>query len=110
MKVSTRATFFFGKLKPATLYLRVRYFSTSFMKVSAFSLCPLKRGGSFHIALMLAADAIGCSCAGAPAAGPPPPGGPPSLGGPSGPPPIPSPCSPIATLRSSSNSGLVRGC
>ncbi len=51
------------------------------------------------MALMLAATAMGCSCAGAPAAGPPP----------GGPPPVPPPHSPIATLRSASSSATVRG-
>ncbi len=100
-----RATFFFGDLKPATSLLRVRYFSTLFIKVSAFSLCPVKRGGSFPIALTLAATAMGCSCAGAPAAGPPL-GGPPPPGGV---PPVPPPRSPIVTSRSASNSAAVRG-
>ncbi len=53
------------------------------------------------MALMLAAAAIGCNCAGAPVAGPPPP---------DGPPPVPPPHSPIVMLRSSSSSAMVRGC
>ena len=96
-------TFFLGDLNPATSSLRVRYFSTSFIKVSAFSLLPLKRGGSFPIAFTLAAAATGWAAAGAVWAGPPP-------GGPGGFPPVPPPHSPIATLRSSSSSYLVRGC
>ena len=97
MKVKTRVTFFFGESKPVTSWLRAKYFSTSFMKVLAFSLCPLKRGGSFPMALTFAAGAIGCSCAGGFAVAPPPP--------PGGPPPL----SPIAMLRRSSSSCLVRG-
>ncbi len=104
MKVRTRTTFFLGDLNPTTSLLRVRYFSTSFMKASAFSHSPLKRGGSFPIAFTLATAATGWAAAAAAWAGPPPPGGP------GGFPPVPPPCSPMATLRSSSNSYSVRGC
>src|SRR6266404_7556109 len=61
INVRTRTTFFFGEQNPATLSLSVRYFLTSFMKVSAFFLSPWKRGGSFPMALTLAAAATGCS-------------------------------------------------
>ncbi len=103
-------TFFLGDLNPATSSLRVRYFSTSFMKVSAFSLLPLKRGGSFPMAFTLAAAATGWATAAADWAGPPAPGGPPPPGGPGGFPPVPPPHSPMAMLRSSSSSYSVRGC
>ncbi len=69
------------------------------MKVSAFSLCLAKRGGSFPMALMLAAAVMGCSYAGAPAVGAPPPGGPPL---------VPPPHSPMVT-SSASSSAAVRG-
>ncbi len=109
MNVRTRTTFFFGDLKPATLSLSVKYFSTSFMKVSALLLSPLKRGGSLPIALTFVAAATGCVAAPPVAAGPPPPGGPPLLGGPGGDPPVPPPHSPIAIFRSSSSSVSVKG-
>ncbi len=109
MNVRTRTTFFFGELKPATSLLSVRYFSTSFMKVSALLLSPLKRGGSFPIALTLAAVVTGCAAAPPAATGPPPPGGPLPGGGLGGFPPVPPPRSPIAMFRSSSSSASVRG-
>ena len=99
-----RATFFLGELNPAMSSLSVRYFLTLFIKVSAFFLSPWKRGGSLPMALTLAAAVTGCATAVPAAAGPPPPGGP------GGFPSVPPPHSPIATLRSSSNSYAVRGC
>ncbi len=85
-------------------WLSAKYFSTSFMKVSALLLLPWKRGGSFPMALMFAAAVTGCATAPPPAAGgPPPPGG---LGGS---PPVPPPCSPIATSRSWSSWFSMRG-
>src|SRR6266436_2789140 len=59
MNVRTRTTFFLGDLKPATLSLSVRYFSTSFMNVSALLLSPWKVGGSLPIALTFVAAATG---------------------------------------------------
>src|SRR6266436_5793044 len=109
MNVKTRTTFFFGDLKPATSSLSVKYFSTSFMKVLALLLSPLKRGGSLPMALTFAAAATGCAAAPPAAAGPPPPGGPPPLGGPGGDPPVPPPRSPITTFRRSLSSASVRG-
>src|SRR6266436_3357689 len=55
MNVRTRTTFFFGDLNPATSSLSVRYFSTSFINVSALLLSPWKVGGSFPMALTFAA-------------------------------------------------------
>ncbi len=110
MNVRTRTTFFLGERNPATSSLSVRYFSTSFMKVSACFLSPLKRGGSLPMALTLATAATGCTTAAPAWAGPPPPGGPPPLGGPGGFPPVPPPHSPMVMLRSSSSSYAVRGC
>src|SRR6266446_6060514 len=83
IKVRTRTTFFLGDLKPATSSLSVRYFSTSFMNVSALLLSPWKVGGSLPIALTLVAVATGWFAAPPVGAGPPP-GGPPPLGGPGG--------------------------
>src|SRR6266403_1516958 len=75
INVRTRTTFFFGDLKPATSSLSVRYFSTSFMNVSALLLSPWKVGGSLPIALTFVAAATGWFVAPLAAAGPPP-GGP----------------------------------
>src|SRR6266478_6515484 len=109
MNVRTSTTFFLGDLKPATSSLSVKYFSTSFIKVSALLLSPWKVGGSLPIALTLVAAATGWFAAPPVGAGPPP-GGPPPLGGPGGLPPVPPPRSPIAVFRSSSSSASVRGC
>src|SRR6266436_6145992 len=81
MNVRTRTTFFLGDLKPATLSLSIRYFSTSFMNVSALLLSPWKVGGSLPIALTFVAAATGWFAVPPAAAGPLPPGGPPPLGG-----------------------------
>src|SRR6266478_6411945 len=110
MNVRTKTTFFLGDLKPATSSLSVRYFSTSFINVSALLLSPWKVGGSLPIALTLVAAATGWFVVPPVAAGPPPPGGPSPLGGPGGVPPVPPPRSPIAVFRSLSSSASVRGC
>src|SRR6266403_4284811 len=72
MNVRTRMTFFFGDLNPATSSLSVRYFSTSFINVSALLLSPWKVGGSFPMALTFAAVATGWFAVPPAAAGPPP--------------------------------------